>query len=75
MMPEDRILLPETIHFSDLKIDETVYLVTFKNGDNPFFTKNPNHSLITDGCVVFDIKIMNIYDVEKTFKLIKRSNK
>jgi len=60
------------VDFNNVKEDDRFFLVVFKNGDNPVFTKSTNHTWITEDCLVFAISVDKVYTVRKSLELVEK---
>lgn len=61
----------------EIKLNEKIVLITFKNGDNPIFCRKTDFNVdfdkfLSTDATVFEITVDKVFDVQKTFKLVER---
>ena len=59
------------IDVEKLKADEKIYMIHYKNGDNPILTKTIKDSRISEDCIVLELKVKNVFNVKKSLSIKK----
>ncbi|MDD5649394.1 MAG: hypothetical protein PHF86_03105 [Candidatus Nanoarchaeia archaeon] len=59
-----------------IKVNDCLYLITYKSGDNPIICKKENFDInlspVSESCSIFEITINKVFEIKRTLSLVEK---